>query len=137
MQKLFLDTNVVVNLLGEREPYYDAIAKITTLADLGKIQLVVSALTYATVYYLLSKYENQELVREKIRKFKVIVETAELTDRIIDKSLSSKFRDFEDALQYYCALETDCNVLLTRNGKDFKGADIAVLSPDEFLSSLA
>ncbi|MBN2610679.1 MAG: PIN domain-containing protein [Bacteroidales bacterium] len=134
--RLFLDTNVVVDLLGEREPFYDSVAKIATLADKGQIQIIVSALTYSTVYYVISRFEEKELVKEKIRKFKVIAKTSDLTDKIIDKALSSKFRDFEDSLQYYCAVGIDCNILITRNGKDFKDSDIPVLSPDEYLNSL-
>lgn len=136
MERLFLDTNVVLDLLGEREPFYESAAKIATLADTGKIQLVVSALTYSTVFYLLSKYESQSLVKEKIRKFKVIVQTSDLTDTILDKGLSSNFSDFEDALQYYSALDLACSILITRNGKDFKGSDIPVLTPIEYLNSL-
>lgn len=134
--KVFLDTNVVVDLLGEREPYYDAAAKIATLADKGKIEVFVSALTYSTVYYLLSRFENKTQVKEKIRKFKLIAQTSDLTDNIIDKGLSSNFNDFEDALQYYCAVKMDCKIMITRNGKDFKESEIPVLSPDEYLKSL-
>jgi len=134
--KLFLDTNVVVDLLGEREPYYDSVAKIATLADKGNIQLMVSALTYSTVFYLLTRFEGKEVVKEKIRKFKVIAETLDLTDKIIEQGLSSKFSDFENSLQYYCAVGADCNRLITRNGKDFKESEIPVLTPDEYLSSL-
>lgn len=134
--RLFLDTNVVLDLLGEREPFYKSAAIIATLADKGEIQLIVSALTYSTVFYILSRYESNEAVKEKIRKFKVIVETSDLTDRIIDKGLASKFTDFEDALQYYCAVKLDCDILITRNVKDFKESDIPVLTPDEFINSL-
>jgi len=134
--KLFLDTNVVVDLLGEREPFYNSIAKIATLADKGKIQLVVSALTYSTVYYLLSRFEDKEAVKEKIRKFKVLAETSDLTDKVIEKGLSSKFRDFEDSLQYHCAVDKDCDILITRKGKDFKDSEIPVFTPDEYLNFL-
>ena len=134
--RLFLDTNVVLDLLGEREPFYNSAAKITTLADKGEIELVVSALSYSTVYYLLSRFEDKELVKEKIRKFKVVAETSDLTDKIVDKGLSSGFSDFEDSLQYYCAIKMDCKILITRNGKDFKESEIPVLSPDEYLNSL-
>lgn len=134
--KLFLDTNVVIDLLGEREPFYDSIAKIATLADRGKIQLIVSALTYSTVYYMLSRFEDKVIVKEKIRKFKVIAGTSDLTDTIIDKGLSSKFRDFEDSLQYYCAVEADCSMLITRNGRDFKESELPVMTPYEYLKSL-
>ena len=63
-KKLFLDTNVVIDLLGEREPFYDSAAKIATIADKGKIQLIVSALTYSTLYYILSRFEDKEIVKE-------------------------------------------------------------------------
>lgn len=135
-KKIFLDTNVVIDLLGEREPFYNSAAKIATLADKGKIQLIVSALTYSTVYYLLTKFEDKEVVKEKIRKFKVIAETSDLTDKVIEKGLASKFSDFEDALQYNCAIQMDCLILITRNGKDFKESVIPVLTPDEYLNSL-
>jgi predicted nucleic acid-binding protein len=134
--KLFLDTNVVIDLLGEREPFYDSIAKIATLADKGKIQLIVSALTYSTVYYVLSKFEDKKVVKEKIRKFKVIAETSDLTDIIVDKGLASKFNDFEDSLQYYSAEKMNCNVFITRNEKDFKESEILILNPDKYLKSL-
>ena len=63
--KLFLDTNIVLDLLGEREAFYDSIAKIASLADKGKLKLVVSALSYSTVFYLFSKFEKNEVVKEK------------------------------------------------------------------------
>jgi len=134
--RLFLDTNVVLDLLGEREHFYESAARIATLSEKGKIHLIVSALTYSTVYCILSKFENKEKVKEKIRKFKIIAETSDLTDKIVEKGLSSKFSDFEDSLQYYCAIEKECNTLITRNGKDFKESSIPVLSPNEYLSSL-
>lgn len=136
MDRIFFDTNVVLDLLGERVPFYDSAAKIATLSDKGKVNLVVSALSYPTIFYLLSKFEDNAIVKEKLRKFKVIAETSDLTDRIIDKGLSSKFTDFEDALQYHCAIKLDCNILITRNEKDFKGSDIPVMTPDEYLKSL-
>ncbi len=137
IDRLFLDTNVVLDLLGEREPFYASAAKIATLADKGNVNLIVSALSCSTIFYLLSKFEDSEAVKEKLRKFKVIVETSDLTDRIINKGLSSKFTDFEDALHYHCAIKLDCNILITRNEKDFKGSDIPVMTPDEYLKSLA
>jgi len=124
------------NTLGEREPFYNSIAIIATIADKGKVKLIVSALSFSTVFYLLSKYEDNEVVKEKIRKFKVISETSDLSDKIIDKGLSSKFSDFEDALQYHCALKMDSNLLITRNVKDFKKSAIPIMTPVEYLKSL-
>ena len=133
--RLLLDTNVVLDLLGEREPFYEAAARIATLADKGIIHLMVSAMTYPIIYYILSRFEDKKTVREKIRKFKVIAETSDLTDKIIEKGLTSDFSNFEDALQYYCALQMDCNILITRNVKDFKASKLPVMTPEEYLLS--
>lgn len=133
---LFVDTNLMMDLLGERVPYYDSIAKVATLADKGKVKMVVSAFSYPTVYYLLSKFESSENVKEKLRKFRIISEVSDLDEITIEKGLESDFRDFEDALQYHCALKADCDILLTRNGKDFKNASIPVMSAEEFLQSI-
>ena len=134
--KVFIDTNVMLDFLGEREPFYLSSAKIATLADKGKIEIVVSALSYATVSYFLTKFEGVEKTIEKLRKFKVISTICELDERIIEKGLNSDFSDYEDSLQYYSALRKDCEVLITRNAKDFKKAEMSVLTPDEFLNSL-
>jgi hypothetical protein len=75
-------------------------------------------------------------VKEKIRKFKVIAETSDLTDMIIDKGLASKFSDFEDSLQYHSAVKKECNIIIIRNSKDFKESEIPVLTPDEYLTKI-
>lgn len=134
--RIFLDTNIMLDLLGEREPYYLSSAKIATLADKRNIEIIVSALSYATVSYFLTKYEGIEKTKDKLRKFKVISGICELDEVIIEKGLNSNFSDFEDSLQYFSALRTECDILITRNGKDFKQAQIPIMTPDEFLSSL-
>jgi len=134
--RLFLDTNVMLDLLGERIPYYDSIAKIATLADKGQITMVVSALSYATVSYFLKKYENPEKAKEKLRKFKIISEICDLDELIIEKGLNSGFSDFEDSLQYFSALKSECTILITRNEKDFKISQIPVMTAKEYLSGI-
>jgi len=134
--KLFVDTNIMMDLLGERVPHYDSIAKIATLADKGQVKMVVSSFSYPTVYFLLSKFESSEKVKEKLRKFKIISEISDLDEKVIEKGLASDFVDFEDALQYFCALKADCNILITRNAKDFKESEIPVMTGEEFLQSI-
>ena len=126
----------MLDLLGEREPFYIASAKIATLADKGKIEMVASALSYAIVSYFLTKFEGIEKTKAKLRKFKVISMICELDEKIIEKGLNSNFSDYEDSLQYYSALRAECDILITRNAKDFKLADIPIMTPDEFLNSL-
>jgi predicted nucleic acid-binding protein len=125
----------MLDLLGERIPFYLSSAKIASLADKGDITLVVSALSYATVDYFLTKYQGSEKSREKLRKFKIISEISDLNESVIEKGLNSEMKDFEDSLQYFSALNSDCKIIITRNSMDFKGSAIPVMTPDEFLKS--
>lgn len=134
--KLFWDTNVMLDFLGERDPFYDAAAKIATLADKRELTIILSALSYATTSYFLTKFYGLEKTKDKLRKFRVISEICELDKLIIEKGLNSEFSDFEDSLHYFSALRMDCDIIITRNGKDFKKSQIPVMTPNEFLKSL-
>ncbi len=136
-KRLFLDTNVILDLLGERDPFYDAIAKVASLADKGELILVASPISFATLNYFISKFESAKIAKEKLRKFKIICEVCKLDEHIIEKGLNADFKDFEDALQYFSATDSGCDVIITRNAKDFKKSLLPVMSAEEFLSSIA
>ncbi|MFA7445484.1 MAG: PIN domain-containing protein [Flavobacteriaceae bacterium] len=133
MQKLYLDTNAIIDFLGERHPFYLPMAKLITLADKKKLEVYASAVSISTTYYILSRNENQKSALDKIRKLKVICGISIINDEVVEKALNSGFKDFEDAIQYYSAIETNCDFIITRNEKDFKNALIPVLNADEFL----
>lgn len=101
MQKVFLDTNVVIDFLGERANFYMAAAKIMTLADKKKIRIYTSPTSISNTYYILAKYENSKAAIEKIRKFKVLCNISVMNDEVIEKAIASEFKDFEDAMQYF------------------------------------
>ncbi|WPR71223.1 PIN domain-containing protein [Flavobacterium sp. NG2] len=136
MSRLFLDTNVILDLLGERVPFFDSIAKVATLADQKKLTLIVSPLSFTRINYVLNKYEPSETVLNKLRKFKIICEVCEVNEETIDKALNSNFKDFEDAVQYFSALQSNCSIIITRNAKDFKNATIPIMTAEEYLSSI-
>lgn len=131
--RVFLDTNAMMDLLSERHPFYNAIAKIASLADRGQLELIVSALSYITVNYLLTKIDSQETIKDKLRKFRIISEVASLDEEIIEKALNSNFSDFEDAVQYFSALKSNCKIIITRNAKDFKESSLPIMTAEEFL----
>jgi len=135
-RRLFIDTNVMLDLLGERKPFYEPIAKIATLAEKEIVTIVVSPLSFATVNYLLSKHESPKAAKEKLRKFKIIAEVCPIDEKTIEKGMNSSMKDFEDALQYFGATEAECDIIITRNGKDFKQSLLPVMDAKEFLSSL-
>lgn len=136
MQKIFLDTNFVVDFLGERGKFYEACARVLTLADQNKIKVFTTSNTISTTYYLLTKYENSKLAIEKIRKFKLLCSISITNDEVIEKALNSNFKDFEDAIQHFSAIATNCDLIITRNEKDFKNAFIPVMNADSFLQTL-
>ena len=133
MIRAFLDTNVVIDLLAKREPFYKEAVKIFTLAYNQKILLFISPLTYANAAYILRK-NGAEQVRLLLRNLRQLSLITEYDETVVDRSLSSNFKDFEDALQYYSALTKNVDVIITRNLKDFVDVTCPVLSPDEFLS---
>lgn len=136
MSRIFLDTNVILDLLGERVPFYDSIAKVATLADQKKLLLIVSPLSFTTIDYILNKYESSESVLNKLRKFKIICEICEINNVTIEKALNSDFKDFEDAVQYFSALQSNCSIIITRNARDFKNSTIPIMTAEEYLSSI-
>ncbi len=136
MQKIFLDTNIIIDFLGEREVFYEPAAKIMTLADRKKIKIFTSPSSISNSYYLLSKYENTKTALEKIRKFKVLCSISMMDDEVIEKAINSNFKDFEDAMQYFSALASHCDVIVTRNENDFKNAMIPVMNGESYLQTL-
>lgn len=134
MIKILVDTNVIIDLLAKREKFYIASLQLFSLADRNKIQLVISTLSIANTHYLLNDVMKMKDARAVIRKFKVLVNSYALNDKIVELALNDKnFRDFEDGIQFYTALEANCNAIITRNTKVFKNSNIPVFQPNEYL----
>lgn len=133
MEKILVDTNVVLDLLSKRKKFYREAQDLFTLSDHKKINLYVSSLTIANTHYLISKNYKLDDARKILIKFKVLVEVLPLDDKVLELALVSDFKDFEDAIQYHTALENDIDIIITRNKKDFKNSKIAVLTAKEYL----
>jgi len=136
MERVFIDCDVCLDLLSERKPHYEHAALLFTLADKGKIKIYVSSLTFSNLHYLLGRQFSPKDARRILSKFKILVNVVAVDEKIIDLALSSEFKDFEDAIQYFAAIESNINILLTRNLKDYRQAKISVMSADDFLSTL-
>lgn len=132
MRKIFLDTNVVIDLLDKREAFYKAAVDIFTLAYKKKIFLYVSPMTYATASYLLRK-RGPEQTKLLLRNFRQLSRVTTADEKVVDEALASSFVDYEDGLQYYSALSKNVEVIVTRNVKDFSSSKLPVMTPDEFL----
>ena len=138
MTKLLVDTNILLDLLARREPYYNGAAQVFSLADKEQLVLSVSSLNFSAVYYVLSKTYQANGARDVLRRLKILVQVLSLNDKIIELALNDNtIGDFEDALQYHTALENSQEIILTRNQKDFKKSILPVMNPDEYLVSRA
>lgn len=116
MKKYFLDTNIVIDLLLQRQIEESGIFKL--IVDIDQRNIYVSALTVHIVFYVLKLNTNTELF-VKAKNFFSEIKIVPLTEETINKALDIKFRDFEDTLQYFSAIK-DCDCILTRNRKDFE-----------------
>jgi predicted nucleic acid-binding protein len=135
MNRLLIDTNIVIDLLSKREKFYDDAAELFSRADKKQLELTISTLTFANTNYILTKLKSAKDAREILRKFKVLVELLSLDDKITELALSDdNFPDFEDGLQYYSAIENQIDIIITRNKKDFKNSKIPILTAKEFLA---
>jgi len=101
MEKVFVDTDIALDLLSQREPHYAAAAKLFTLADKGKLSIYISSLSFSNLNYLLTRQYDARESRRILNSFKVLVKVLPVDDKIIELALSSKFADFEDAIQYF------------------------------------
>ena len=133
MEKVFVDTNIVVDLLQKREKFYAEAQDLFTLADKKEVELYVSTLTIITAHYLLRKHYNSVDSRKIIAKFKLLVNVLSADDKLINLALVSDFDDFEDAIQYHTAIESGMNSIITRNKKDFKLSRLPVFTAKEWL----
>jgi predicted nucleic acid-binding protein len=135
MIKVYLDSDVILDLLAKREPDYIFSAKLFTLIDQGKIQAYTSPLVFANLHYLLKKLTSYSTALKNLRKLKTMVNILPNDERIIEQALNSDFTDFEDAIQYFTAVNNGIKLLITRNIKDYKKSKISVSTAEEFIKT--
>jgi predicted nucleic acid-binding protein len=128
--KVFIDTNVYLNSLENR----DSGLSTEVIAFLLKrdIKLYLNDLSVINIHYIASRTKAKELITEKLKDILQTHSLVSIDKYIINNALDSEFKDFEDAVQYYCAKRVEADVIITSNKKDFKHSDINVLSPSEF-----
>jgi predicted nucleic acid-binding protein len=132
MKKVFLDTNIIVDLIADRKPFSKYSIEIFKKAEERKIILFTSSHSIATTHYLLKKYLEEKILRDVLYNLLDYVTVIAVDTDVLKKGLRSKHKDFEDSIQILCAStieKIDC--IVTRNTKDFRDSEILVLTPDE------
>lgn len=133
MHKVFIDSDIIIDVLAKREPFYISAAKLFTLIDQNSIYGFMSPIVYANIHYILSKLTSKDITLKNLRKLKTIIKILAIDDKIIELALDSNFNDFEDAIQYHTAKENDIKFLITRNKKDYKKSKISICTAEEYL----
>ena len=135
MQTIFLDADVILDLLAQREPWFADSSQIFLAVQSGKYEAATSAVVFANLFYILRKLKGQKEARATLKKLKILVRLMVTTEASLEQALSSKFVDFEDAIQYFTAQNSGASCLITRNLKDYKTETLAVMTPAQFLNS--
>ena len=135
MNKVFVDSDVILDLLAHRIPHFHFAALLFTFADMKKIELYTSPTVLCNVFYILRKEIGIEQAKTAMRKLRLIINVIDSSEKTIDCALNSDFSDFEDAIQYYTAQNHKLITIVTRNVKDYKNSNLSVETPEMFLCS--
>ncbi len=131
--KLFIDSDIILDVALSRDPHYMSSSLILSIIESKILDGYTSSIVISNLYYILRKLESHKTAIDFITKLRLIIKILPVTDDVIKLSLESKFKDFEDALQYYIALLNNIDYLITRNVKDYARNEIKVHTPDEFI----
>ena len=132
MKIIFLDTNVIIDFLADRRPFSLTAAEIFNASLTSKVKIFISAVSYNNIYYILRQSLSHSETLRLLEELSEMTEIVDVTKSIIKKSLKSEFKDFEDAIQYNCALTiSKIDFIVTRNSKDFKKSILPVMNPQE------
>lgn len=133
---LFLDSDILLDLLLKRYPFYYYIQALLIESKKQDLKLHTSALAIANINYILAKEVGAAEARKKIKELIGIIKILSFEPNIIELAVDSRFLDIEDAFQYFIAESNKCDIILTRNIKDYKHATIPVLTAEQFLKQL-
>ncbi len=137
MNLFFIDTNVIIDFLADRKPFSLNAAKLFELSISKKVKLYISAVSYNNIYYILKQSLSHKDTITLLSSLSEMTEVVDITKTVIQQAVKSEFKDFEDAIQYYCALSINkLEIIITRDIKDFKKSTIPVMTTDEIISLL-
>lgn len=137
MRHIFLDTNVIIDFLAGREPFATDAAYLFDAAVSGTCKIYVCALSFNNIWYILSQTLKDTRTIGLLKELEKMTLIAPVTQKIIRQALDGKFKDFEDAVQYFSAQGLGIiDALVTRNSKDFKNSELPIMSPAEAVAFL-
>jgi predicted nucleic acid-binding protein len=132
--KLFIDTDVILDVLLNRKQHSLYSQKILSLIETNKVEGYTSALIMANIYYIIRKIESHNKAIKAIEKIRAFITILPFTDKEIGEAVNAGFKDVEDGMQYFIALNNNLDVIITRNIKDFNKSILKILTPQQYLN---
>lgn len=132
---VFVDTNVLLDVLARREPFYAHSVGVWTLAEQGRVKGFVSAISFNNIHYVTRKLRTRQAARRMMAFLRDTFEPVPLDKQILDQAIDADFEDLEDAIQYFSAVRAKSDCLISRDANAFPKPDLPVLTPAEFLSA--
>lgn len=136
MKKIFLDTDVLIDFLSDRQPFSEQAVELFASAIKQKFSILVSAISFDNIYYVLRRNGISHAASIKaLKKIHEVTQCVSIHEHTISAALESDFKDFEDGIQYHAALEVgNIDFFITRNVKDYRHVEIQVITPQHFLT---
>ena len=133
---LLIDTNVILDVLMNRSEFVKASAMIWKLCETEQAKGYVSALSFANMMYIMRKQMTPEQIEDIFHKLKLIFTFADLSSAVLERAVSMKWEDFEDAVQSATAESVHADYIVTRNIKDFGRSKVTAFTPVELLARI-
>jgi predicted nucleic acid-binding protein len=130
---VFVDTNIILDWLGRREPFFQYAEELFLKAENEEIEILISTMSYISTEYILRKQIGKEKARQALMGIRTISTVCTSGGKVVDLALVSDIKDFEDAFQYYTAINNLASIIITRNPKDFEGSKIPIMSAEEYI----
>jgi predicted nucleic acid-binding protein len=133
-QKILIDSDVCLDFLTGRKPHHNYAQKLFWNIENSELSAFVSPESFSNMFYVLRKFYSPQKIISHLKNLRSFVTIAVFSPKVIDSALDSGWNDFEDAIQYYSALESECNAIITRNTSDFKKSEIPVYTAYNYLN---
>ena len=133
MDKLYIDCNILIDWLTDRQPFSIYANRLLTLIEKRLVIGIVSPLTLSNTYYIIRKHTNNKIANEFLNDAKILFDIFDITKALTISAIENKHKDFEDDLHYYTAIENKLNFIITRNKKDFLHDKIKIMTAEEYL----
>jgi predicted nucleic acid-binding protein len=137
VKTVLCDISFILDIFLKREPFHSPAARLFSMIEAKQLKGYLCSNSFPTLFYILAKELKRDKAMKVLEKVRIVFRVAAVDEKVIDLSLASDFRDFEDAVQYYSAVSAKADCLITRNKTDYVTDDLSIMTPEEFLAAIA